>query len=53
MVGQGARVSTLAPASLLPLQVWTQAPAGLGLLVTYWTLLYAITAFQESKLHLD
>jgi hypothetical protein len=34
-------------------QVWGQAPEGLGLLVTYWTLLYAATAFQEDKLHLD
>ncbi|KAI3433647.1 hypothetical protein D9Q98_003456 [Chlorella vulgaris] len=33
--------------------VWGQAPEGLGLLVTYWTLLYAATAFQEDKLHLD
>lgn len=33
--------------------VWTQAPAGLGLLVAYWAGLYAATAFQESKLHLD
>ena len=48
-------MSSLAPALLLPaaLQVWTQAPVGLGLLVTYWTLLYVITAFQESKLHVD
>ena len=35
------------------LQVWSQAPAGLGLLVGYWTALYVVTAFQESKLHLD
>ena len=34
-------------------QVWSQAPAGLGLLVCYWTLLYVATAFQEDKLHVD
>ena len=34
-------------------QVWTQAPAGLGLLVAYWTGLYLATAFQESKLHVE
>ncbi|EFN59374.1 hypothetical protein CHLNCDRAFT_137846 [Chlorella variabilis] len=33
--------------------VWSQAPAGLGLLVCYWTLLYVATAFQEDKLHVD
>jgi protein-S-isoprenylcysteine O-methyltransferase Ste14 len=36
-----------------PLQVWTQAPAGLGALAFYWTMLYVVTAFQESKLHID
>uniref|UniRef100_A0A1D2ABM8 phosphatidyl-N-methylethanolamine N-methyltransferase n=1 Tax=Auxenochlorella protothecoides TaxID=3075 RepID=A0A1D2ABM8_AUXPR len=28
--------------------VWAQGPAGLGLLVAYWTGLYVITAIQES-----
>ena len=30
--------------------LWTQAPAGLGLIAAYWTLLYVITAFWEDKL---
>lgn len=44
-----------APSSptLVSVQVWTQAPAGLGVLVAYWTGLYVATAFQESKLHVD
>ena len=29
--------------------VWTQAPAGLGWLALYWTLLYVITGWQESS----
>jgi hypothetical protein len=33
--------------------VWSQAPAGLGLLVFYWTLLYVATAVQEDKLHVE
>ncbi len=36
-----------------PVQVWTQAPQGLGLLVLYWTLLYVVTAIQEDKCHVD
>lgn len=40
-------------APAMPEQVWTQAPAGLGLLAAYWTGLYAVTAFQESKLHVE
>lgn len=35
------------------LQVWTQAPQGLGLLVLYWSLLYLATAIQEDKCHVD
>jgi methylene-fatty-acyl-phospholipid synthase len=30
--------------------VWTQAPAGLGLLAAYWTVLYIITGWMESSL---
>ena len=35
------------------MQVWSQAPAGLGVLVAYWTALYVATGFQESKLHVE
>lgn len=41
------------PAPSLRPQVWSQAPAGLGLLVFYWTLLYVATAVQEDKLHVE
>ena len=47
---------TITPPARAPaaaLQVWTQAPVGLGALSFYWTMLYVITAFQESKLHID
>lgn len=42
----------LSPSPPLP-QVWSQAPAGVGLLLAYWTALYVATAFQESKLHVE
>jgi protein-S-isoprenylcysteine O-methyltransferase Ste14 len=42
----GSVLSVWAGAALL----WTQAPAGLGLLTAYWTVLYIITGFQESYL---
>lgn len=37
-----------APVPTTP-QVWSQAPVGLGMLVTYWTLLYVLTGIQEGK----
>ena len=40
---------TLCPA----LQVWSQAPVGLGGIVLYWVCLYIATGFQESKLHVE
>ena len=35
------------------LQVWSQAPVGLGGIVLYWVCLYIATGFQESKLHVE
>ena len=33
----------------LAVLLWAQAPAGLGLLTAYWTLLYVVTGLQESS----
>ena len=43
----GSVMTVWAGAALL----WTQAPIGLGLIASYWTGLYVITGFMESKLN--